>query len=247
MKTQLPPSSLLSSQPMANSYWQKIRLLLIILTFSGVLAVLIRSLLLPYPQKKNTSENFIYPENVPIVNWQQTGSKFLKNNAKNSEGKKHLYEYNQGNNQVKIQGQYQQYSDSNMSRFLMIETGIPPANTLPQMRYKEGFGYYYLLENEGKTFLTACLNPKGESTVTQDQHTKNRYLKTMGFQRTLLWIIGQQDLTDGRCLWTLISIPTPEDPNPITLENENLEKTYKQLEEVWFSWYKWWKQNLPDY
>ena len=55
-------------------------------------------------------------------------------------------------------------------------------------------------------YLGSCINAKGEATVTLSQYNQNRYLHGWGLTRTFLWLIGQQDLVEYRCLWTIMSI-----------------------------------------
>jgi cyanosortase A-associated protein len=105
-----------------------------------------------------------------------------------------------------------------------------------ETKYQNKIGYHFLFEYNNKAYLSACLNRVGESTVNDEQFSKNKYKYGWSPQQTALWLLGKKDFFESGCLWTLISIPTPDE--------SSLEKNYQTLETVWGEWYRWWKAKL---
>jgi cyanosortase A-associated protein len=181
---------------------------------------------------------FDFPATIALSQWQTLAAKPLAaTNQAQSIGKE--YQYRQNGERLEIQARYEHYTDGNISRLLVVYTPIKPATVQPIIKYQEGIGSYSLFEHEGKAYLSACVNSVGESTVTEQQFVQNKYAYGWSPQRTLFWILGQNDLFDGRCLWTLISVPLSSDSYVLAVE-----KAYQDLENAWFDWYRWWKPRL---
>jgi len=103
-------------------------------------------------------------------------------------------------------------------------------------------GYYGVLTHEGKAYLSACINPRGESTVTEQQFRQSLYATDLQVGRILPWISGREPLLDRRCLWTLMSTPLPSGKNT---DSTASEAAYKTLEAAWFNWFRWWQPKFP--
>lgn len=232
--------------------WSKIRLILLGLTLLGVLGVLAKVILLPSEEKKQSNSDYVFPQTVPLPGWELKETDKLpllsKKQARLRPGLDpgQRYKYVKDQNTLNVETRYAQYY-GNVNSFLVMYKQIPPATVNPKIKYTKDTGHYGIFTHEDKAFLSACVNPKGNSTVTEQQFTNNRYLNGWGVQRTFLWIIGQQDLFDGRCLWTIMSVPiTDYDPYQIVLQ-QDLKDEYQKLETAWVDWYRWWKANLPPY
>jgi cyanosortase A-associated protein len=103
---------------------------------------------------------------------------------------------------------------------------------------KEPTGHYLTFTHQGRAYLTACINSRGISTVTQEQFNDNASDRAMDRDVIISWLLGQKDLRDRRCLWTLMSTPiTP---------NSDLKVTNEKLEKMWILWYEWWKPRFPE-
>jgi cyanosortase A-associated protein len=223
---------------MAKLQWRSVRIVLVAVTLSGVVGILVRAILLPETDKGQRLSSFDFPATIEISQWQPLAAKPLAaTNQAQSLGKQ--YQYRQNGERLEIQARYEPYTDGNISRLLVVYTPIKPATVQPIIKYQEGIGFYSLFEHEGKAYLSACVNSVGESTVTEQQFVQNKYAYGWSPQRTLFWILGQNDLFDGRCLWTLISVPLSSDSYVLALE-----KAYGELENAWFDWYRWWKPKL---
>ncbi|NJM88420.1 MAG: cyanoexosortase A system-associated protein [Hydrococcus sp. RU_2_2] len=223
---------------MAKLKWQSVRILLIAVTLSGVIGIFLRAILLSKTDTLLQLHSVNFPATIPLSQWQPLASKTLEaTNQAQSIGKQ--YYYRQNGERLEIKARYEHYTDGNISRLLVVYTPIKPATVQPIIKYQEGIGSYSLFEHEGKAYLSACINYAGESTVTEQQFVQNKYAYGWSPQRTLFWILGQNDLFDGRCLWTLISVPLSSDSYVLAIE-----KAYGDLENAWFDWYGWWKPRL---
>lgn len=233
--------------------WKPTRISLLGLVLLSLFGLLIYKILVPGETEKTvTTQAVVIPDNVPLSPWKLLKSEPINATKTDDEqesmpGKK--YEYKNDQELLEAEIHYAKYSGS-FNHFIIKEMGMPAATIYPDLHYKKGIGHYALFEHEDTVYLGSCINAKGEATVTLSQYNKNRYLQGWGLTRTFLWLIGQEDLVEYRCLWTVMSLPdTSEldftiniDPNKTEL-NEVEEK----LEEAWFDWYSWWKANFPDY
>lgn len=219
------------------SKWDGFRIALMAVAISGVGVVLAQELL-SKPEEK-AAVNVTFPQTVPITNWQPLSSSALPAKSEDQSDPGQLYYYQNGNEKLKIETRYQLYTDSNASRLLMVYEGIPPATILPKTKYKKDIGHYYLFDYQDQAYLSACLPPKGESSVTQQQYVNNRYRYGWSISRSFLWLIGQKDLFEGRCLWTVVSMPVD-----LYKSADAADQAYEKLETAWFDWFRWWR-NQP--
>ncbi|MEA5508850.1 cyanoexosortase A system-associated protein [Crocosphaera sp. UHCC 0190] len=221
---------------------QKARISLIAIVLLGVVGVTIRSFFVLSSQGdsevSSKKDLFEFPATIPLKEWQMIDSKLAPSEIHNIQ----VYQYQNNGEKLEIKTSYRQYDGANVSRLLFKEAKIPPATVVMNIKNQEGIGHYGMFQYEDKAYLTACLNKAGENTVTEQQYTQNKYKYGWSPQRTFLWILGQNDLFETGCLWTLIS--TPVEAN---LETTTLEKKYQTLETIWSDWYGWWKPKLSTY
>ncbi len=234
--------------------WQKTRVSLLGVLLLSILGVLIYQILFP-TETENSDDNtqsIEIPDTVPLSNWKLVNSRPLKfsqtdDDVKAVPGK--IYQYTNDQEVLNAEIRYEKYRGS-FNHFLIIDMGMPAATINPDIYYEKGVGHYALFEHEDTTYLGSCINGKGEATVTLNQYNKNRYLRGWGLTRSFLWLIGEEDLVEYRCLWTIMSIPKSSeldftiniDPN-----NKELNEVEKKLQKAWLDWYPWWKNNFPDY
>jgi cyanosortase A-associated protein len=220
--------------------WQSTRIFAIALMFGGAVWVLSRALLFPATSadEKVKLQPPDFAKTVSLSQWQLKQAQPLKAKSKGeSDGLK--YQFVKTNERLEVQSRFERYTDGNISRLLVVYTPIKPATVQPQLQNRIDVGFYYLFEYKNTAYLSACVNYAGQTTVTEPQFVQNKYKYGWSLQRTFLWIIGQEDLFDGRCLWTLMSIPLDSSSNNITLE-----KAYADLEAAWVDWYNWWQPKL---
>jgi len=224
---------------MTTIRWPQIRLGICAVLLTGLLGEWIYILLQPSSDSKNPNPlNIVYPPQVPLPGWQLDKSVPLA--AKNkAQTPGHLYQYSHSQETVDIQVHGQKYGDGNVSRYLMVYGFTPPATTLLTIKQQPTTGYYALTSINSQAYLSACLNPHGQSTVTEAQFIQNLNLHGWSPQRALGWLFGLNDFRDTRCFWTILSAPIADTENPQLLADK-----YAMLEKVWQDWYRWWQPQL---
>ncbi len=108
---------------------------------------------------------------------------------------------------------------------------------LQNLHQQQGVGFYSLFVYQGRSHLSACINPRGGSTVTSAQFLANRYTYDLQVKRLVPWLLGRESLPDRRCLWADLSIP---------LNKMSAHTTYPVLAQAWSSWYQWWSPRFPQ-
>jgi cyanosortase A-associated protein len=190
------------------------------------------------------SEAILEPTNplsatISLRGWELQNSSLLSQDADLPPGRQ--YQYRQQATRLDVQARLM-ISDGNISRLLFVHTPIKSANAGLQMRHRTGVGYYAVLAHQDRLYLSACVNSRGESTVTEPQFMQNRYKYDLQVGRVLPWILGQEPLLDQRCLWTLMSTPLPANTKT---DRVAAEKALKTLENAWYSWHREWELNFP--
>lgn len=237
--------------------WKQLRIPLLVFTFANVFFVFGKSILDPTIGKR-TITPFVFPQVVPLPQWQLVASQPLENQTVERPpfGKLVLpgihYSYVKNNLHgsskdvprpsslapLDIKMRYEVETDGDVKRFIKDNTAIQFSLNQPSpvVRQREGLGFYALFVYEKRAYLDACINPRGGSTFTQEQFSYNRINYDVQFNRLVLWVLGYQGLRDNRCLWTHLSIP---------LNQSSPETAYVILEDAWFSWYQWWQTRFP--
>ncbi|MGK7876348.1 MAG: cyanoexosortase A system-associated protein [Xenococcaceae cyanobacterium] len=219
--------------------WKKIRITLLGLQLAGVLFVLGKSILYP-PVKDSTVTPFVFPTTVPLPQWQlvKTGSvnsQLVKPPAyisgKYVSGK--YYRYIQNNLSLDIEMRYLVNTNGNLKSFIKSYTG----QLFHVLHEQKGVGFYSMFVYQGQAYLSACINPRGYSTVTTDQFRRNSLLYDVRLARIASWLISQAEIVDNRCLWAHFSMP---------LNNSSKESAYETIETAWFDWYQWWSLRFPN-
>ena len=212
--------------------WKQIRISLLGITFSSVILVLGNVMLSPTIDLHTVSP-FVFPEEVPLPQWQQSTSASLPQlNGNHPEliAQKH-YQYTQNNLLLDTEMRY--LTDGDVPKFIHDYTSISSSAVVHQLK---GVGYYGLGVDQQRAYLSACINPQGNSTFTYEQFNKNQELLEKHPQHLLSWLLGHETLQDRRCLWTHLSVP---------LRGSSPEATYPILEKAWFSWEQWWRPRFP--
>ncbi|XGV95123.1 MAG: cyanoexosortase A system-associated protein [Leptolyngbya sp. BL-A-14] len=220
---------------MTKTFWQPTRMLLLVLTFSGSLFVLGKAIVTPKAAVTQPSAQL--PAVVPLADWQAASSTALPPIPEAIAGQQ--YKYHRQQQSLTVQMRYMT-EDGDVNRFLFTYTPIRQDNKRLVLRYQPQIGFYGVLAYQERVYLSACISPRGESTVTSQQFVQNLRAHNLTPDRILPWLSGQQSLLDRRCLWTLMSMPIAAKADSIALD-----AAYKTLEGAWFSWYRWWQPNFP--
>jgi cyanosortase A-associated protein len=213
--------------------WKQFRVPLLALTFSSVLFVLATIVLVPTKDKR-TVTTFVFPEKVPLPQWRLSESLPLPKPKKDSITlfAQRRYRYQKKDLLLDIEMRY--LTDGDVVKLLRDFNFISSSAVI---RQQQKVGYYGLGVDKQRAYLSACINPQGNSTFTNEQFNHNRYFYALQPQRLLSWLLEQEKLQDRRCLWAHLSVP---------LKNSSPEAAYQVLETAWFSWYQWWQPRFPN-
>ncbi len=224
---------------------KQLRISLLIFTFASTTLALGKLLVDPNIGKRRLTP-VVFPQTVPLSGWQlQASKRFISRTTEEGQvigkpldrGKQ--YRYIQNNLPLDIETIYELESQGEYKLFLRnySSIGTAPNEQSFVVRQQQGVGTYgmYLVQN--RAYLTACMNPRGGSTLTRQQFNDNRARYDLLSSRTIPWLLGQQSLRDTRCLWSHFSIP---------LNKSSPQAAYAILEKAWISWYQWWILHYPQ-
>ncbi len=237
--------------------WKKLRVPLLVLTFANIVLVLSRSILDPSIGKR-TIAYFVFPQVVPLPQWQLVASHPLKNQTVDRpplfkivlSGMQYRYLQNdlhashhsgtekQTPAPLDIEMRYEVGTEGDVKHLIQDNTGIKFSLNQPSLvlRQQQGLGFYGLFVYQKRAYLDTCINSRGGSTFTREQFRSNRIHYDIQLNRLIPWLLGQQELRDQRCLWAHLSIP---------LNQSSPESSYHILETAWSSWYQWWLPRFP--
>jgi len=185
----------------------------------------------------------IFPDNIALNNWQQVKVKSWSprkyDTQRNTEfpivqsGKD--YSYIKNNQPLELQMRYVINTRGEPNPFLEQLSKDLLKDSQKNIIYVKGIGYYALYSDSKQAYLTACINPRGGSTVNSNQFMQNRYTYDLTWNRILPWVFGQGVLRDNRCIWTQLSIPL----------NGGVDSSiYPVLESFWAENYVVWQSLL---
>lgn len=220
--------------------WDNIRIWLVAAIFGGVLAVLGNSILYPSVSDRAPSK-FVFPTTISLPGWQALASSPLINQTtekltKYISGRQ--YRYSQKDWFLDIEMRYLANTNGDIKGLIKNYKNIPnyTDKIVPILRQQEGIGFYSLFVHSERAYLSACINPRGGSTVTDEQFRNNRIIYDVRLRRLIPWLLGRAELRDMRCLWAHLSIPLKD--------YSAVENAYQTLEQAWVPWYQWWQYKL---
>lgn len=232
---------------MLKSIKQPLHLTLLAFTLGGTLLVLVKAIATPKPDAVASEAGRNLTKTVPITGWQFLESSPIEDKSTLEPGGSpahgQRYQYRQADTLMDIELRHT-IGDGNVSRFLFVYSSVREGNSKLSsgIRNRTDIGYYGVLTHKGRAYLTACINARGGSTVTDQQFRHDRFVHDVQISRILPWLWGKEPLMDHRCLWTLMSIPVKPDANSTSVDSQ---EAYKKLEAAWASWYQWWRSNYP--
>ncbi|WP_413171770.1 cyanoexosortase A system-associated protein [Anabaena azotica] len=182
----------------------------------------------------------IFPDTIAMNSWQQVKVKSLsKYKYKNpttdkleivESGKD--YSYFKNGHKLAVQMRYVVNTRGQSNPFVYHLSQNLLKDSQNNIKQLKEVGYYTLYNDSKQAYLTACINPRGGSTVTSSQFMKNRYKYDIISNRFLPWIAGQNLIRDDRCIWTQLSIP---------LDGYVAHEIYTVLESIWNDNYATWQ------
>lgn len=220
------------------------RQMLIAIAFAGVFLTLGRFSLDSSAGNRPASP-LAFPSKVPLPGWQLLESRTLTKPIASAHKSweavpaSHKYRYRQGNQQLEIEMRYIVSTSGELQSYFgrYASMHLPDGQLLQSLRQHEGVGFYSLFVHQGRSHLSACINPQGGSTVTREQFIANRFAHDFQLRHLVPWLLGKVSLPDKRCLWVDFSTPI----------NQVSASTYPVLEKAWWSWYQWWGPRFPQH
>lgn len=184
--------------------------------------------------------SYSFPESVELSPWQLAKSNEVDVHSSQPKGYisgnfvagRH-YRYGGNKQTLDIEMRYFANTDGNLKDFITSQTG-ELSTALKQDRR----GVYSLYSYENRAYLGACINPRGNTTITSDEFKRNLMVNDTRIDSVLPWLLGKAEFRDKRCLWAHLSTPLDR--------NIPLQDTYSDLETAWFDWQDYWQSNYPD-
>lgn len=221
------------------------KILLIGITVSTSIAIAV-SVLTP---KSVNSKKYQLPKDLVLKDWRLQSSNNLDNinEANNSSVRQYIYILpnqeisSKSSQELRIDFIYT-YRVMPLSNYLSI-LNIQYSGKPLDIKYADNIGYYALFTEQKRAYLASCINPRGESTVTEKQFKNNQDKYDFSIDKLGLYLIGKADLRDSRCLFTVMSISLENDTSQVS---NSLDNTYQTLEASWKEWYIYWKNKFPE-
>jgi cyanosortase A-associated protein len=230
------------------SFWKQLRLPLLAFNLLTAGFVLGKSLLDP---RMGQLTPFEFSPDVPLTQWTPVESQRLKPLPEpDTDGSilqvGRTYQYRQNDRLLDIEMRYVLRTQGEVEKFIKDRrtkenkkenSQLDPNEKLEAtVEYEPDVGSYVLLADKKRAYLSACINPRGESTFTQDQYKHNQDIYDTELSRLLPSLLGREKWRDDRCLWTYMSMP---------LDGSTPQETYKLLEATWLEWKQWWQPQFP--
>lgn len=181
---------------------------------AGTIAVLIKAHFYP---NKPIKTAFEIPQTLDLQNWLLKSSSVINDNQSTFQSGKN-YQYQHKQNTIDIEIRHIVNTDGDIRDYLQVYQSIALTQP-PTVQNKNGF--YGFFTHQNRTYLSACINPKGESTFTGVQFVRNRNLYDIRLDRIASWLFSSTSLRDERCLWVQLSTTNHD--------RELLEKTWLHL------------------
>jgi cyanoexosortase A len=211
------------------------RRLLLIATWLGIIFTAIYLI-----ASKRPFGTAIFPDTIAVNNWQLVKVKSLTQyKYKNPTTDKFEviesgqdYSYLKNGQNLAVQMRYVVNTRGNTNPFIYEQSKDLIKRHQNNIKYLKRVGYYVLYSDDKQAYLTACINPRGGSTVNSSQFMSNRYKYDVTLNRLLPWVLGQNVLRDDRCIWTQLSVP---------LHGVVATDIYTVLESIWNDNYATWQ------
>ena len=190
--------------------------------------------------------NFAFPQTIPLLSWNSISNQPIKIAASASANERsnvihsaQLYQYQEQkhNAQLDVAMYYVTDTRGDIKSFFLEQTEIAPEVLASKKIRKQGKSYYSIFEDRDRTYLSTCLNPTGNSTVTQRQFSQSLNQRPLNLELLKDWLLGKASIRDRRCLWITISTSN---------QNTSFTEPEQILQQVWQGWTSWWQPRFPS-
>lgn len=195
-----------------------------------VFIILGRSLIDPNWGK---SKSVSFPEDIALPQWSQLKSTPISleysvyNRQEKVLGRQYTYIRNSQAPQVPLTVEifYWSSPSGQMEDFFMYYSHKKAKFTVIDMDVRQkSQSFYGLYRDRNTAYLSSCINPLGNSTVTNAQFLANRNNYDLKSSRWVGVALGLKRLRNWRCLWVNIAVSS-------NINDTN--KSYKTLNDAW--------------
>ena len=217
------------------NHWNFYRPSLLAIALGGTIVALFWGIKTPLLFRP-TVMPFTFPEQIPLSGWKQVRSHALNFPSSNElipiASRSYQYLSPDGLT-LTIQMRYLNTAKADIPKLLReyIED-----SSITQITHQEGVGAIALGNHQDRSYLSACINPQGPSTVTSDQFLQTKLVAGKTLNGFLGWLWGKSNLLDQRCLWSHLTLSRQG-------ENQNSPKI---LQKAWQTWFNWWTSHYPS-
>lgn len=217
------------------NHWKFYRPSVLAIALGGTMVALFWGIKTPLLSRPTVAP-FTFPETVPLSGWKQVRSNALNfpNSHELTAIASRSYQYISPDGlTLNIQMRYLNTSKADIPTLLSEYTEGPP---ISQITHQEGVGAIALGNDQERSYLSACINPQGPSTVTADQFLRTKLVTGKDYNWFFGWLRGKSNLLDQRCLWSHLTLSRRG-------ENQNSPKVLQEASQTWFNW---WISHYPS-
>ncbi|MEO1402290.1 MAG: cyanoexosortase A system-associated protein [Cyanobacteria bacterium J06635_1] len=215
---------------------QGIRLLTLVTMTCG--ATLVAGRVLFYPaQPKVADRSFSFPDHVVLADSSVSQGEVITFDSDMPEffvsGHRYRYQYNERS--VAVEMRYLIRPNAELMKLIEkhLDTDQPVPREEIVIKQSPDLGSYLLYSDQEQAYLSACIDPYGNSTATDEEFKYNRNFYDIR-HRLWPWLTGE-NLKDERCLWAHLSTPL----------GDNAQAAKQALEQIWPVWYELWQIEFP--
>jgi len=180
-----------------------------------------------------------FPSQLSLSDWTQGNSISLVTSPETELTHHRLrsgqeYQYQKQQMQVKAALRFISPTFGNVEKYIpeTYDKAFQEAYQQGNTNYLSNIGYYHLFKDEQQAYLSACLTPTFESTVSQRQYVSKANRQVFNWKTLIPRLLGKTNLRERRCLWVNLSTP---------LNSDSPETSYQLLESVFKAGYPKWR------
>ena len=221
--------------------WEKVRNLWLFAALVSSSLVLLKVGITP--MQKPTPRTYTFPASVPLGRWQfvqalpiglqKRYTPSLATSLDDLSIAGQSYRYLRKGQPLVIEMRY--LSDYSSVADILRETTIR-LNGTNFSTARSQVGVHAVYQHDDRLFVTACIPPTRETTVTDGELRGAQNHPDVLLRRVFPWFLGQAPLRDLRCLWTRISLP---------IDAASPSTTAEEINQVWIEWVQWWQNHYP--
>jgi cyanoexosortase A len=183
-----------------------------------------------------------FPSQLSLASWKEKASVSLVNANEQTETKLHpnrvrsgqKYRYQNSETEVAVALRFLSPTFGEVESYIKktYDQSLQTAYRQGKTSYIRNLGHYRLFQDGTRAYLSACLTPEGESTVSLTDYMNKTNAGVFQWEYVIPRLLGTKSLRERRCLWVHLSTP---------LEQQSPEQSYRLLESVFGEGYSQWQ------